>query len=153
MNQTESNRKLPAASCQAIRLSEEEIHEFLEDYRQLLATVRLAVAPEKPSIARVMHRAIEALEVIATSIRNHPHTGQSRRLVKFVAGCYNGTDYPFNLTELRGLDTRLASACIEYLDYDRLAIREIHYYLPNGDRTLHQWLKDYDIRAASDLRE
>ncbi|HEY6456293.1 MAG TPA: hypothetical protein VIY90_13555 [Steroidobacteraceae bacterium] len=50
-------------------------------------------------------RTMEALQAIGASINAHPTTGQSGRLVRFLAGVYNGQDYPFDLTELRGLDT------------------------------------------------
>ena len=50
----------------------------------------------------------------------HPTTGQGGWLVRFLAGLYHGAEYPFDLSELRGLDTRLANACLDYLNYDRL---------------------------------
>ena len=76
----------------------------------------------------IQYRALAALAKIVRAIRTHPGTGQARRLVRLVAGCYNGSDYPFDLTELRCLDDALALACIDYLNYDRLGIREIHHY-------------------------
>jgi len=148
MRSADSNAQAAALPYESVRLSEPELQEFLTDYRQLLAAVRLAAASDKLSPVRIMHRALDALDIIVTSIVKHPHTGQSRRLVKFIAGCYDGADYPFNLTELRGLDTPLATACLEYLDYDRLAIREIHHFLPQKERTLLGWLKDYDLGAV-----
>ena len=148
MSAANSNGDAAPSPYDSVRLSEPELQEFLSDYRQLLAAVRLAAASEKLSPVRVMHRALDALDIIVTSIVKHPHTSQSRRLVKFIAGCYDGRDYPFNLTELRGLDTTLATACLEYLDYDRLAIREIHHFLPKKERTLLGWLKDYDLGAV-----
>jgi hypothetical protein len=53
------------------------------------------------------------------------------------------------LTELHGLDTALANACLDYLNYDRLGIKEVHKHLSNGDRDLHRWFGDYHIKAAS----
>jgi hypothetical protein len=93
-------------------------------------------------------RAMEALHFIEASINEHPTTGQSRRLVRFLAGVYNGQDYPFDLTELRGLDTRLANACLDYLNYDRLGMKEVHKHLADGDRDLHRWLDEYGIKSA-----
>ena len=80
-----------------------------------------------------------------TAIADHPGTGQARRLVCFLAGVYNGQDYPFDLTELRGLDTELANACLDYLNYDRLGHKEVHKHLANGDRDLHAWIKRYGL--------
>ena len=86
-----------------------------------------------------------ALEKIEAAIEAHPGTGQARRLVKFLTGVYNGEDYTFDLTELRALDTELANACLDYLNYDRLGKREVHKHLKNGDRDLHGWLERYDL--------
>jgi hypothetical protein len=99
--------------------------------------------------AAITERALDALQVIETAIKSHPTTGSARRLVKFLAGVYNGQDYPFDLTELRGLDTTLANACLDYLNYDRLGIKEVHKHLSNGDRDLHRWLADYGIEPAA----
>lgn len=94
-------------------------------------------------------RALTALDLITSSIRNHPGTGQGRRLVAFLAGCYNGDDFRFDLTELRGLDRRLSDACLDYLSYDRLGIKEVHKLLPGGDKELHQWIRDYGLWPPS----
>ena len=71
-------------------------------------------------------KAIEALTTIVTAIRNNPTTGQVKKLCNFLAGVYNGPAFPFDLTDLRGLDTKLADACLAYLDYDRVGEREVH---------------------------
>lgn len=94
-------------------------------------------------------RALAALDLITTSIRSHPGTGQVRRLVAFLAGCYNGNEFRFDLTELRGLDLRLSDACLDVLSYDRLVIKEVHKLLPGGDKELHQWIKDYGMWPPS----
>ena len=66
----------------------------------------------------IMDRAQEALRTIETAIGRNPTSGQARRLVRFLAGLYNGQDYPFDLTDLRALDTELANACLDYLNYE-----------------------------------
>jgi hypothetical protein len=66
-----------------------------------------------------------------------------------VSGCNSGYDYAFDLTDLRTLDTELANACLNYLNYDRLYKREILSHLTGGDRALHQWIKDYDVPPRS----
>jgi hypothetical protein len=105
----------------------------------------------------IMERARVALERIETAIREQPTSGQARRLVRFLAGVYNGSDYPFDLTELRALDTELANACLDYLSYDRLGKQEVHHHLAGGDRTLHRWLEEYailpELRLASQQAE
>jgi len=91
----------------------------------------------------------EPLQVIEAAINTHPTTGGAKRLVRFLAGLYNGQDHPFDLSELRGLDTNLANACLGYLNYDRLGIKEVHKHLANGDRDLHRWLEEYGIEPTS----
>lgn len=93
--------------------------------------------------------AVEALKRLAQAIHRHPGTGQCRRLVRFIAGCYCGSDYPFDLTDLRALDKNLARDCLIYLAYDRLCIREIHEHLPGGEQSLHVWLRTYGIKRDS----
>lgn len=100
-------------------------------------------------ITAITRRALEALKIIEVAINDHPTTGGAKRLVRFLAGLYNGQDYPFDLTELRGLDTNLGNACLDYLNYDRLGIKEVHKHLVNGDRDLHRWLEEYRIAPAS----
>jgi hypothetical protein len=63
-------------------------------------------------LAAIRIRGMTALQEIEKAINDHPNTGGAKRLVRFLAGVYNGQDYPFDLTELRGVDTRLANACL-----------------------------------------
>jgi len=115
-------------------------------------TVAALVAGERPHMdalvrdeVEILRRAMAALALIEKAIAGHPGTGQARRLVCFLAGVYNGQDYPFDLTELRSLDTELANACLDYLNYDRLGHKEVHKHLANGDRDLHAWIKRYGL--------
>ena len=60
------------------------------------------------------------------------------RAMREIVTCdYNGAEYPFALTELRGLESELAPACLDYLNYDRLGKTEVHNHLANGERDLH----------------
>jgi hypothetical protein len=99
-------------------------------------------------LAGIKTRAMAGLLAIEKAINDHPTTGGAKRLVRFLAGLYNGQDYPFDLTELRGLDTKLANACLDYLNYDRLGIAEVHKHLANGERDQHRWLEEYRIAPA-----
>lgn len=98
--------------------------------------------------AAITRRALATIKMIESTIESHPTTGGARRVVKFIAGMYNGQDYPFDLTELRGLDTELANACLDYLNYDRRGIREVHRNLSSGDMDLHRWLEQYGIKPS-----
>jgi len=103
-----------------------------------------ALVQDREAITR---RAMVAIPVIEKAINDHPTTGGAGCLVRFMAGLYNGQDYPFDLSELRGLDSVLSDACLDYLNYDRLGIKEVHRHLANGDRDLHRWIEEYRIEA------
>jgi hypothetical protein len=91
--------------------------------------------------ATIQAQAVAALEQIETSIRSHPGTGQARRLVSFLACLYNRYEYRFDLSDLRALDTRLANACLDYLNYDRLGVRDLDQHLGDGGRELRGWIE------------
>jgi hypothetical protein len=122
--------------------------EFERAMIEIIAGERPRMDALERDLGAIAHQALAALQRIETAIRSHPTTGGARRLVKFLAGLYNGQDYPFDLTELRGLDTTLANACLDYLNYDRLGIAEVHKHLSNGDRDLHRWIEDYGLKAT-----
>jgi hypothetical protein len=83
--------------------------------------------------------------VILTAITAYPGTGQCGRLVALLASVYNGYDYPFDLSDLRTLDTALANACLDHLNYDRLGVCDLDRHLWNGGRELQGWIRDYNI--------
>jgi phage terminase Nu1 subunit (DNA packaging protein) len=126
-----------------------QARELSEAWQEIVSGQKLArTAALEQGVEAVMERARPALEIIETAIRENPTTGQAGRLVRFLAAIYNGYEYSFDLTELRSLDTRLANACLDYLNYDRLCKREVHHHLAGGDRELNQWIKDYRIEPA-----
>jgi hypothetical protein len=101
---------------------------------------RISTAAEDTN--EIMERARVSLQTIAKAIEENPGTGQTGRLVRFLAGVYNGNEYHFDLTDLRALDTEIANACNDYLNYDRLAKAEVHTHLPGGRRQPHEWIHD-----------
>ena len=92
----------------------------------------------------VMERARIALPLIESAIRRGG--GQAASLVRFVAAIYNGYEYAFDLIDLRALDTELANACLDYLNYDRLGLQEVHQHLSGGAQELRGWIERYDIQ-------
>jgi hypothetical protein len=54
-------------------------------------------------------------------------------------------DCPYELTDLRTLDTALANACLDYLNYDRLGACDLDRHLPEGGRELQAWIRDYRL--------
>ena len=99
----------------------------------------------------IMERARTGLQRIVKAIEENPGTGQVGRLVKFLAGVYNGHEFPFDLTDLRALDTELANACVDYLNYDRLGKAEVHTHLPEGGRQMQWFIKQQGIRPRLHL--
>jgi hypothetical protein len=131
--------------------NEAQARELDMAWREIISGERLARTEElEHDIQSILDRAQEALLTIETAIGDNPTSGQAGRLIRFIAGLYNGYDYPFDLTDLRGLDTRLANACLDYLNYDRLGKREVHRHLTGGEKRLHQWLEDYEIKPRTD---
>lgn len=132
-----------------IHVQSEIAEELLPEFQQLMAELGAGKRPRmealEQEVAAIERRATTALATIIRSIEAHPTTGQTGRLVRFLAGLYNGQDYPFDLTELRGLDTALANACVDYLNYDRLGIAEVHRHLPRGGEQLHGWMRRYGL--------
>ena len=99
----------------------------------------------------IMDRAMAALQTIVRAIEKNPGAGQTRRLVRFLAGVYNGHEFPFDLTDLRVLDTELANACIDYLNYDRMSKAEVHTHLPDGGRQMQWFIAQHGIRPQLHL--
>jgi hypothetical protein len=72
-------------------------------------------------------------------------SGQCGIVARFLAGLYNGTDFPFDMTELRGLDADLFEHCMAVLRLDRHPAVEIHKYFPNGDEVFLKMLQDWNL--------
>jgi len=72
-------------------------------------------------------------------------TGQAGIVARFLAGLYNGMDFPFDLTELRGLDATLFEHCLAVLRLDNRPKVEIHRYLPHGEQRMKQLLLDWGL--------
>jgi hypothetical protein len=78
-------------------------------WREIVSGKRTRLNTADEDINEIMERARAGLQRIVKAIEEHPGTGQARRLVRFLAGVYNGSDFPFDLTDLRTLDIELAT--------------------------------------------
>jgi len=74
---------------------------------------------------------LPALERLAAVARQD--SGQARIIGLFLLGLYNGSAYPFDLTQLRSLDAQLFRDCLAVLHLDYYPEQEIHQYLRAGD--------------------
>lgn len=77
-------------------------------------------------------------------------SGQSRTVACFLAGLYNGTDFPFDLTELRGLDADLYEHCLAVLRLDSSPSVEIHQYLPDGTERFRSMIRAWNLDNRPD---
>lgn len=86
---------------------------------------------------------LPALERLAAVARQD--SGQARIIGLFLLGLYNGSAYPFDLTQLRSLDAQLFGDCLAVLHLDYYPEQEVHEYLPAGNALfahLHHTLTD-----------
>jgi len=88
---------------------------------------------EMPGAGGLEEQGIEALKRLYKVACGH--SGQCRFIARFLLGLYNGTRFPFDLTDLRAIDTALYEDCIRVLNMDaRLTKREIHTYFVEGGK-------------------
>lgn len=73
-------------------------------------------------------------------------SGQIARIARLLAGLYNGYAYPFDLTDLRGLDPAILDDCLAVLRMDSCPQQEVHQYFENGDRRFQSIFKSFGIR-------
>jgi hypothetical protein len=133
-----------------LSVPEAQLPELDAAWREIVGGKRARMHLLEREVSAITRRALEALGVIETAIRRNPSTGQAGRLVRFLAGVYNGYTYPFDLTDLRALDVALSNACLDYLNYDRLGKHEVHHHLSGGERDLHRWIQEYGIKSRSE---
>src|SRR6266478_4065315 len=103
-------------------------------------------APMTPRKRIQLHFDVATDDQAAELIEKNPGTGQTGRLTRFLADVYNGNEFHFDLTDLRALDTELASARIDYLNYDRLGKAEVHKHLPDGGRQMQWFISQHAVR-------
>ena len=77
------------------------------------------------------------------------NTGQCRVIARFLAGLYNGQDFPFDLTDLRLLDDKLFEDCMVVLRMDaRLTRREVHQYFDRGSQKWEDFIGNWRMRES-----
>jgi hypothetical protein len=75
-------------------------------------------------------------------------TGQARRIAKFLASCYNGQAYPFDVFELRAVDVEISDDMLLCLDALRWAKSDLHALVPDGDRRMRSVCESWGLRPA-----
>ena len=110
--------------------------------QEVLAGPRTRLTQLEQEFKEIEVRALVGLEVILDCVRTSG-AGQAARLVRFLANLYLKYDCPFDLMDLRTLDTRLANACLDYLNYDRLGVCDLDRHLADGGVEVEGWIRDY----------
>lgn len=126
--------------------TDDQAAELRAAWEEIVSGKRVRLQTAAVELDEIMERAWPALQRIVKAIEDHPGSGQTRRLVRFLAAIYNGYEFAFDLTDLRGLDAELANACVDYLNYDRLGKAEVHTQLPGRGRQMQKFIADYGIR-------
>lgn len=76
------------------------------------------------------------------------NSGQSRRVAAVLLGCYNGTRFPLDLTNLRSLDYPIMEDVIAVLRMDANARQEVHCYFERGGRIFENLANDWGFNQA-----
>lgn len=108
---------------------------FLDDHRREAAERSFAELRAEQERFFAKRPAIEAAGVAALQRLfrlAQGDTGQAGVIAAFLLGCYNGSRFPFDLTEFRRLDSSLFEECLAVLRMDANPRQEIHCYFEDG---------------------
>jgi hypothetical protein len=132
-------------------VADDQAAELSAAWEEIVSGKRTRISTAAGDTNEIMERARVGLQIIVKAIEKNPGTGQTGRLVRFLAGVYNGNEFPFDLTDLRALDTELANASIDYLNCDRLGKAEVHTHLPDGGRQMEWFIAQQRVRPRLHL--
>jgi hypothetical protein len=119
---------------------------FLDNARTFLQNARGGTTPQQRAAElRLQDRdaGLDSLRVLVDLTRGD--SGQCGIVARFLAGLYNGIDFPFDLSELRALDADLFEHCMAVLRLDNTPTVEIHKYIPDGDKVFLKLLQDWGM--------
>ncbi len=103
-----------------------------------------AVLAESNARSEIETRGAEALRVLWAVANGH--SGQCRFIAAFLLGLYNGARFPFDLTDLRCIDSALYEHCSAVLHMDaRVCEQEIYLYFEDGGTKFEQLAKDWQL--------
>ena len=104
--------------------------------------IALSEALKYESVRPLIIEAGEAALLRLVDVAN-TNTGQGRIVGTFLLGLYDGQGFPFDLTDLRGLDLALFRDCLDVLELDYQPELEVHMRVPDGQaiwgRLVQQW--------------
>jgi len=124
--------------------------EFITGRSPQEAVIRQRAADHNQGIASLR-------ELVTVAQRS---SGQCRYIAHFLAALYNGSRFPFDVTDLRAIDPELWEHCMAVLRLDQHPEKEVHQYFVDGsklweERIIGKWNLDRDaaLLAAQRLRE
>ncbi len=77
------------------------------------------------------------------------HSGQCRYVARFLLGLYNGTRFPFDLTDFRCLDEEIFRDCLQVLALDNRPSAEVHVLLGVPGSAFEDLALDWRVRDYS----
>ena len=77
-------------------------------------------------------------------------SGQAQVIARFLLSCYNGTRFPFPLTDLRLLESALFDACLCVLRMDWQPEWDVHEYFADGGRLFEQLARHWKFEGDDD---
>jgi hypothetical protein len=102
---------------------------------------------------------LQALEALYTTSKRLWDTGGGGACVRVLLGCYNGTRFPFDLTDLRRLDDKNLSNVLTVLRMDARCRAEVHLILRYllSDRMVQaqfeRWAYDLGLKGRAKKAE
>jgi hypothetical protein len=73
------------------------------------------------------------------------HSGQCRNVAAFLLGLYNGSRFPFDMTNFRAVDTEIFNDMLLVLRMDSRLIEEVHTYFDDGGQAFEQLAQDWNL--------
>ena len=73
-------------------------------------------------------------------------SGQIVRVVRFLAGTFNGQAFPLDLFELRGVDVAISDDMLQCLDALRWGRADLHTLVSDGDGRMQAVLARWGLR-------
>lgn len=73
-------------------------------------------------------------------------TGQSSVVARFLLNLYNGSRFPFDMTDLRRLDLSIFEDCMAVLQMDYSPEWEVHRYFEDGGNRFEKLARDWGFK-------
>lgn len=129
------------------------LDELVDWHRDGLSAAEAAIAIQERLRERTERRGIPALARLIDVGRGH--SGQCGRVRRFLIGLYNGSDFPFDLTDLRAVDRAMQQDALAVLEMDMTPSVEVHRRIPGVSEIVAEWAAEAwaEKSRGAELRE